>query len=62
MQIPFSRGSSFLIFRIFIAFFLSIFGLVLAFDGSPLVGSVLSAIGLTFLTVMWMIVRAGTGR
>jgi hypothetical protein len=54
---PFSTAGSFLIFRIFIAFFLTIFGLALAFQGSILPGAVIAAIGLTFLTMMWLIVR-----
>lgn len=62
MQMPFSKGSSFLIFRIFVAFFLSVFGLALAFQGSVLPGAVIAAIGLTFLTLMWLIVRTSSIR
>lgn len=58
MQIPFTTGSSFLVFRIFVAFFLSVLGLGIAFHGSEFVGAFLAAIGMTFLTVMWLIVRA----
>jgi hypothetical protein len=61
MQMPFSTGSSFLVFRIFVAFWLSIMGLSMAFRGDAggalFLGSVLAAVGLTFLTVMWLIVR-----
>ena len=57
MQMPFSAGISFLVFRIFVAFFLSVLGLALAFQGAQFVGAVVAAIGLTFLTVMWLIVR-----
>lgn len=63
MQVPFSTGISFLVFRIFVAFWLSILGLSMAFrgeaSGSLFIGSVLGAIGLTFLTVMWLMVREG---
>jgi hypothetical protein len=58
MQIPLSAGTSFLVFRIFIAFFLSVLGLAIALHGSEFAGAVLAAIGLTFLTIMWLIVRS----
>jgi hypothetical protein len=60
MAMPFSKGSSFLIFRIFVAFFLTIFGLAIAFHASELIGSLIAAVGLTFLTIMWLIVRSST--
>lgn len=47
--------------RIFIAFFLALFGLHFVFgpaDNSPLLlGAAVSSIGLTFLCVMWLEVR-----
>jgi hypothetical protein len=55
---PFSSGTAFLVFRIFVAFFLSVLGFAVALRTSEFVGAILAAIGLTFLTVMWLIVRS----
>ena len=60
MAIPFSTGSSFLIFRIFAAFFLLVFGLAIAIHTSELIGSLIAAAGLTLMTTMWLIVRSST--
>ncbi len=47
----------FLVLRLFIAFFLTLFGIALAAktedQGQLLVGAVLGAIGLTFLFLLW---------
>ena len=54
--------TAFLTIRVFIAFFFTLFGLALVVKGDApppvFLGSIFAALGLTFLTLLWMANRS----